>query len=189
MRSLKELKNLKDKMALVRVDFNVPIRKGKILDDFRIKKALPTIKFLQKKGAKIILISHLGEESGKTLNPLNPIGNYRVLFHSSLQNYSFIFQHTSDTKAQAHVILWYSLMLSYYEEQKDGGQPQWTPIYKGESFEEKLDDFYEKEENADSFYLQVKQKLAYFISFWFNGAIASKEDFVKLEKDIDEGKV
>jgi phosphoglycerate kinase len=70
MRSIKEIKNLKGKTALVRVDFNVPIRGGKILDDFRIKCALPTIKFLQKKGAKIILISHLGAESGKTLKPV-----------------------------------------------------------------------------------------------------------------------
>jgi hypothetical protein len=104
-------------------------------------------------------------------------------------NYSFIFQHTSDTKAQSHVILWYSLMLAYTEEQKDGGQPEWTPLYKGDTFEEKMEDFYKKEEDAELFYLQVKQKLAYFISFWYNGAIASKEDFVKLEKDIDEGKV
>ena len=70
MKSITQLKNLKGKIALVRVDFNVPIRGGKILDDFRIKKALPTIKFLQKKGAKIILISHLGKESGRTLKPV-----------------------------------------------------------------------------------------------------------------------
>ena len=70
MKSLKTLKNLKGKTALVRVDFNVPIRDGKILDDFRIKKALPTINYLRQKGAKIILISHLGKESGRTLKPV-----------------------------------------------------------------------------------------------------------------------
>src|SRR3972149_3887856 len=70
MRSIRELKNLKGKTALVRVDFNVPIRGGKILDDFRIKKALPTINYLRQKGAKIILISHLGKESGRTLKPV-----------------------------------------------------------------------------------------------------------------------
>ncbi len=70
MKSLKQIKNIKGKTALVRVDFNVPIRDGKILDDFRIQKAMPTIKFLQKKGAKIILISHLDKESGTTLKPV-----------------------------------------------------------------------------------------------------------------------
>ena len=67
MRSIKTIKNLRGKTALVRVDFNVPIKNGKILDDFRIKKALPTIKFLQKKGAKIVLISHLGEDGKQSL--------------------------------------------------------------------------------------------------------------------------
>lgn len=58
MRSIKQIKNLKGKKVLLRVDFNVPIKDGKILDDFRIKKALPTIKFLLDKGADILLITH-----------------------------------------------------------------------------------------------------------------------------------
>jgi len=61
MRNIKQIKNLKGKTILLRVDFNLPIKDGKVEDDFRIKKALPTIKFLQKKNAKIILITHLGK--------------------------------------------------------------------------------------------------------------------------------
>ena len=61
MKSIKSLKNIKGKIVLMRVDFNLPIKNGKVLDDFRIKKALPSIKLLQSKGAKIILIGHLGK--------------------------------------------------------------------------------------------------------------------------------
>ena len=52
----------------------MPIKNGKISDDFRIKKALPTIKFLQKKGARIILITHLGD-GGESLLPIAKILN------------------------------------------------------------------------------------------------------------------
>ncbi len=71
MRSIKELKNLKEKTILVRVDFNVPIKGGVIEDAFRIKKAIPTIKLLIKKGAeKVILITHLGKDGTESLEPV-----------------------------------------------------------------------------------------------------------------------
>ena len=65
MRSIREI-NVKNKRVLVRCDFNVPLdNQGNILDDFRIKETLPTIKYLMEKKAKIILMSHLGEPGGK----------------------------------------------------------------------------------------------------------------------------
>lgn len=70
MKSIKLLKNLKGKKVVLRVDFNVPIKNGKIVDDFRIKKALPTIEFLLKKGADIVLITHLGKDGSESLLPV-----------------------------------------------------------------------------------------------------------------------
>lgn len=52
--------NLQAKRVLVRCDFNVPIKNGEVLDDFKIQRTLETISFLKKAGAKIILTSHLG---------------------------------------------------------------------------------------------------------------------------------
>lgn len=62
--------NTKGKRVILRVDFNVLNEKGKIENDFRIKRTLPTIKLLKKKGAKIILISHITKGRGKTLRPV-----------------------------------------------------------------------------------------------------------------------
>lgn len=54
-----------DKTVLVRVDFNVPMSGNKITDDNRVVEALPTIKYLIDKGAKVVLMSHLGRPEGK----------------------------------------------------------------------------------------------------------------------------
>lgn len=56
---------IKGRRALVRCDFNVPLKEGKITDDIRIVSALPTIKYLLDGGAKVILMSHLGRPEGE----------------------------------------------------------------------------------------------------------------------------
>lgn len=65
MKNLASLTNLKGKKVIVRVDFNVPLKEGKIRDDNRIVATLPTLQFLISKGARLILLSHLGKISHK----------------------------------------------------------------------------------------------------------------------------
>lgn len=67
---------LKNKVVLMRVDFNVPMAGGVITDDNRIVQALPTIKYALEHGAKLVLFSHLGrikEEADKAKNTLAPV--------------------------------------------------------------------------------------------------------------------
>jgi len=78
LRTLKDLKNLKNKTVLVRVDYNVALKHGKILEPERIERSFPTINYLLKKKAKIILLSHLGSPAGKVVKKLSlrPVAIY-----------------------------------------------------------------------------------------------------------------
>ena len=68
----------KDKKVLVRCDFNVPLDvDGGILDDFKIKESLPTIKYLIDKEAKVILMSHLDPENTKLVSPEFTLDNVK----------------------------------------------------------------------------------------------------------------
>ena len=74
-KSVDDLKDLKGKRVLVRCDFNVPLKDGKITDETRIVAALPTIQKLVGEGAKVILCSHLGKvkngpNEGESLAPV-----------------------------------------------------------------------------------------------------------------------
>lgn len=75
MKTVKDI-DITNKKVIIRCDFNVPIKEGKIIDDTRIKESLNTIKYCLEQRAKIILLSHLGrvkEESDLTKNDLSPI--------------------------------------------------------------------------------------------------------------------
>ena len=71
MKNIKDLQNLSQKKVLLRLDLNVPLNHGKITDETRINKILPTINFLLKENSKILIISHVGRPKGKIINDLS----------------------------------------------------------------------------------------------------------------------
>lgn len=87
--------NLKNKKVIIRVDFNVPIKDGKITDDNRIKQSIETIRYAINHKAKVILLSHLGrikEESDKNSKSLKIVSQrlskllkHKVKFISELK--------------------------------------------------------------------------------------------------------
>lgn len=74
-KTVKDL-DLKDKKVLVRADFNVPMKDGKITNDNRIQAALPTLNYILDQGGKLIVFSHLGRiktEEDKAKNSMKPV--------------------------------------------------------------------------------------------------------------------
>lgn len=68
--SLADISGLNGKRVLLRSSLNVPIENGQVTDNFRLLRSIPTIKYLQERGAKVILISHIGREAEESLRPV-----------------------------------------------------------------------------------------------------------------------
>ena len=65
MNNIKDQENLSQKIVLLRLDMNVPLKNGLITDETRIDKIIPVINFLIRKKSKIIIISHIGRPKGE----------------------------------------------------------------------------------------------------------------------------
>jgi phosphoglycerate kinase len=70
MRSIRDIPLLENIPVLVRAPLNVPIENGKVVNDYRLRRVVPTIRFLGAHHARVILISHIGEKGTETLAPV-----------------------------------------------------------------------------------------------------------------------
>lgn len=78
--------DLRGKRVLLRVGFDVPVSDGAVVNDFRIREALPTIEYLTEHGARVVILSHIGRDKEETLQPVHiALSKYmRVAWCSSL---------------------------------------------------------------------------------------------------------
>lgn len=70
MRSIRKIRHLENVPVLVRAALNVPVADGKVVNTFRLRQAVPTIEYLRKKHARVILIGHIGDTGVETLEPV-----------------------------------------------------------------------------------------------------------------------
>jgi phosphoglycerate kinase len=140
MKSISQLSRdqINKKIFLVRVDINVPIFDGKILDNSRIIKSLPTIEFLINKGGKVILISHLGRPKGKFDESLS-IKQLIPQFRKKFQNITFIEDIKSSTaEDQIKKAVFGSLIICenirFYSEETENNQEFSAKIAKYADF-------------------------------------------------------
>ena len=97
--NIKTLKDFdfKDKNVFMRVDFNVPLSRKKIMDSYRIEKTFSSIQFILEKGGRLLLASHLGRPQGKTEPKLSlaPVAKYL----SKVKNLEVFFVQEPDSEA------------------------------------------------------------------------------------------
>lgn len=96
-------------------------------------------------------------------------------------SYQTLFSHTADTKAQNRIILWYLTHLTYT--QKEDGEP--IEYFEGDTFDSKVDSYYQKDEGEDSLFSAASGKLTSILSYWYFSNSPTKEDFDKILDDID----
>jgi len=97
-------------------------------------------------------------------------------------SYHSVFNHTADVKAQNRIVLWYIVHLTYLKENEEAEPEQ---FFKGASFEDRVDNYYAKEEAGDSLFNAVAGKLAALFSYWYFSNSVEEEQFDKIIDDID----
>lgn len=139
MRSITEAQDLNGKRVLVRVDWNV-VKDGKVMDMFRIEKSLPTIAFLQKSGAQVILATHLEEGDVEVLKPFVPQGaellpNLRENAGEEANSLEF----ARELASGADIYVNEAFSVSHREHASIVGVPKLIPSYVGIRFLEEVE--------------------------------------------------
>lgn len=101
-------------------------------------------------------------------------------------NYQSLFDHTSDVKAQNRLILWYVIMLTYIQEDKDEDP---KPYFGAGDFEKRLEEYYSQEESDDDLYFLITKKAATILAFWFFNQASDKESFDGLMQRLEKNEL
>jgi hypothetical protein len=132
-----------------------------------------------------ILIKGEGERSESEKLRSNDLINNLDDIRREIQNFESsqvaIFENTAEVKARNRTILWWVMNLSYKEEGEG-----YKPLFEGESFEDKLVEYdnLEEEEDKNEFILSSIRRITYLITLWFLGRADTKEDFQSFDDNF-----
>jgi len=104
---------------------------------------------------------------------------------TELQNYvvdleaahNALLENTADAHAQNDLLRWYAMRFTYVQEEEDDDP---VPYFVGEDYEEKLEDYYNKEESEDEFYEQIRKEIGTIVAVWLFKKTVDSEEFKKL---------
>tara|TARA_R110000824_G_scaffold103316_3_gene245428 strand:+ start:175 stop:930 length:756 start_codon:yes stop_codon:yes gene_type:complete len=110
----------------------------------------------------------------------------RIKIVDSESSLHSLFDHTADIKAQNRLLLWYTLTLTHIQ-REDDEEP--LSYFNGEDFDQKLEDYYLKEDETSDFYEAVVKKVTTVLAFWFFNQASSPDEFNKLIEDMEKGEI
>lgn len=109
-----------------------------------------------------------------------------VKIQSSIQSIegarNSLFQNTAETRAQNKTIFWLVLFLTYIQEEEDKDP---IPLFVGNSFKEKVENYDKQMEENNSFVYRVTEKMSFFVALWYLGRATTKEDFEKIDERLN----
>ena len=137
-----------------------------------------------------IRLDTLKEKNEDQLSKLDKIkeelaDNKRAIIESESSMQS-LFDHTADVKAQNKMLLWYTLMLTHIQ-REDDEEPK--IYFEGADFDEKLEDYYKKEDEASALYFDIIKKVTTVLAFWFFNQASSEKEFSDLIEKVEKGEL
>ncbi len=151
-------------------------------DDKRLTAMYIDIAKLQRE--YVVLENGTAEQKQKAEVVLEKLAATRKEMVDLESTYLNLFNNTADVIAQNNIIRWFCINLAHKQE----GNGKIEPLFTGSTYEQKLENMRDLDEAEDPLYQAAFRKLATFVSYWYFSKNATKEDFKKLEKDIEEGK-
>ncbi|MBM3453898.1 MAG: hypothetical protein FJX80_01990 [Bacteroidetes bacterium] len=194
-------KNLEDAELQFSIELSSCIKKGILTKGMLTKKYSDTGGMLSEEDAKelialynkitqyqnelLLLTSKSDYDKQVEAEIINKITTTRMRMVQVESLYRTLFDNTADNIAQNNVIRWFCVHMAHTQVMPEGDI---EPMFKGSTTEQKLESLHLMDENEDEVYNKAYRKLATFMSFWFFSKNAKREDFEKLENDIETGK-